>query len=105
MHKDTKFCYLSFDISTFGFKAPPYCTTEVQIIDSKFKTIKTIVLNASHNAITTKTCTSAKRGPSPRVVPLLSTLPAGAHLYRGEELQVIVPNIPSVSPVSVCLFP
>ena len=24
MHKDTKFCYLSFDISTFGFKAPPY---------------------------------------------------------------------------------
>ena len=26
MHKDTKFCYSSFDISTFGFKAPPYCT-------------------------------------------------------------------------------
>ena len=25
MHKDTKFCYSSFDISTFGFKAPPYC--------------------------------------------------------------------------------
>ena len=24
MHKDTKFCYLRFDISTFGFKAPPY---------------------------------------------------------------------------------
>ena len=24
MHKDTKFCYSSFDISTFGFKAPPY---------------------------------------------------------------------------------
>ena len=23
MHKDTKFCYSSFDISTFGFKAPP----------------------------------------------------------------------------------
>ena len=49
--------------------------------------------------------TSAKRGPSPRVVPLLSTLPAGAHLYRGEELQVTVPNIPFVCPVSVCLFP
>ena len=26
MHKDTKFCKLSFDISTFGFKAPPYCS-------------------------------------------------------------------------------
>ena len=26
MHKDTKFCYSSFDILTFGFKAPPYCT-------------------------------------------------------------------------------
>ena len=26
MHKDTKFCYSSFDISTFGFKAPPYCS-------------------------------------------------------------------------------
>ena len=26
MHKDTKFCYSSFDISTFGFKAPPYST-------------------------------------------------------------------------------
>ena len=25
MHKYTKFCYSSFDISTFGFKAPPYC--------------------------------------------------------------------------------
>ena len=25
MHKDTKFFYLRFDISTFGFKAPPYC--------------------------------------------------------------------------------
>ena len=25
MHKDTKFCYSGFDISTFGFKAPPYC--------------------------------------------------------------------------------
>ena len=24
MHKDTKFCYSGFDISTFGFKAPPY---------------------------------------------------------------------------------
>ena len=28
MHKDTKFCYSSFDISTFGFKAPPYCAVE-----------------------------------------------------------------------------
>ena len=24
MHKHTKFCYSSFDISTFDFKAPPY---------------------------------------------------------------------------------
>ena len=78
--------------------------TEVQIIDSKFKTIQTIVRNASHIVITTKTCTSAKRGPSPRVVPLLSPLPAGADLYRGEELQVIVQNISSVCPVSVRLF-
>ena len=76
--------------------------TEVQIIDSKFKTIQTIVRTASHSVITTKICTSAKCGPSPRVVPLLSPLPAGAHLYGGEELQVIVQNIPSVCPVSVC---
>ena len=88
------------------WRHPMYKTyTEVQIIDSKFKTIQTIVRNASHIVITTKTCTSAKRGPSPRVVPLLSPLPAGAHLYGGEELQVIVQNIPSVCPVSVCLFP
>ena len=26
MNKDTKFCYSSFDTSTFGFKAPPYCS-------------------------------------------------------------------------------
>ena len=85
------------------WRHPMYKTyTEVQIIDSKFKTIQTIVRNASNIVITTKTCTSAKRGPSPRVVPLLSPLPAGAHLYGGEELQVIVPNIPFVCPVSVC---
>ena len=29
MHKDTKFCYSGFDISTFGFKAPPYWTAAV----------------------------------------------------------------------------
>ena len=30
MHKDTKFCYSCFDISTFGFKAPPYCTSKLR---------------------------------------------------------------------------
>ena len=29
MHKDTKFCKSSFDISTFGFKAPPYSTVYI----------------------------------------------------------------------------
>ena len=33
MHKDTKFCYLRFDISTFGFKAPPYCWLLCKPID------------------------------------------------------------------------
>ena len=31
MHKDTKFCYSSFEISTFGFKAPPYCSGSLPI--------------------------------------------------------------------------
>ena len=41
MYKDTKFCYSSFDISTFGFKAPPYWTD----ISSKSHTRKEIVGN------------------------------------------------------------
>ena len=31
MYKDTKFCYSSFDISTFGFKAPPYWRGQLAI--------------------------------------------------------------------------
>ena len=34
MHKDTKFCYSSFDISTFGFKAPPYCANKTTSFDT-----------------------------------------------------------------------
>ena len=30
MYKDTKFCYSSFDISTFGFKAPLYWILEAK---------------------------------------------------------------------------
>ena len=42
MHKDTKICYLRFDISTFGFKAPPYLSP------SYFVIFFTVVINFSN---------------------------------------------------------